>query len=346
MNPLILVAVGLLGSEPHPAVPPPPKYVLDEHGMLVPVAEPRPGERLPERPRPVFDPPESGLEVTPGHRVVGCVQIPIEAPPEGAYTVNLWPGGVIPYVFDSNVSVPNRRLVRDAMDEVQGMCNVNFREADLFDPAWIHIQASTENSAPVGYLPGRRIVKLVNFEVRYIIVHELFHVLGIWHEQSRADRNDFVTINWSNVSQTACGGPCNHNFGIDEPQTIIGQYNFGSIMHYPRDAFSIGGDTITVRPPWDAIWQNRIGNREALTFGDRHTTMHMYPPSWLKVADRGASFNGIGTWSAPFNNFPNAYNAAPSGGDVVLFAGHYPAIGSWTRRMRLHAPNGNVRLGQ
>ena len=38
-----------------------------------------------------------------------------------------------------------------------------------------------------------------NCEHKGVIMHEIFHALGRWHEQSRPDRDNYVTVHYGNI---------------------------------------------------------------------------------------------------------------------------------------------------
>jgi len=57
-------------------------------------------------------------------------------------------------------------------------------------------------------------------------VHEIGHVLGLWHEQQRSDRDDSIKILWNNVGYLA------GQFFKRRTDNMGVPYNIGSIMHY------------------------------------------------------------------------------------------------------------------
>ena len=70
-------------------------------------------------------------------------------------------------------------------------------------------------------------------------VHEIGHALGFWHEQSRPDRDKYVTIHTHNVHP---GEEDNFEKKNKSDVNSLGvAYDFGSIMHYDEDAFGING---------------------------------------------------------------------------------------------------------
>jgi len=76
------------------------------------------------------------------------------------------------------------------------------------------------------------------------ITHEMLHTLGLGHEHQRPDiRDDFVTVQFDKVQPEL-----EHNFNrLDETKfTTFGIPNdFGSVLNYPRTAFSKdGSDTL------------------------------------------------------------------------------------------------------
>jgi len=72
------------------------------------------------------------------------------------------------------------------------------------------------------------------------ILHEMGHVIGLWHEQSRSDRNTYITVNYSNVIKSAWS-----NFQIvTDDEQILSSYDYASVMEYIPFAFSSNGGPV------------------------------------------------------------------------------------------------------
>jgi hypothetical protein len=67
-------------------------------------------------------------------------------------------------------------------------------------------------------------------------IHEIGHAAGLYHEQSRTDRDSYVTINYQNIRSGYSG-----NFNKCSSCTANGVLDFGSIMMYSSYAFSSNG---------------------------------------------------------------------------------------------------------
>lgn len=144
----------------------------------------------------------------------------------------LWAGGVVPYTFTQEVSQGLRAKTEQVMRKLEGMAAVSFRQAPR--PARGFLVISTrhvENLSGCWATVGRPTdIAKMNLgwcrEERHI-THELLHVLGMWHEQSRSDSGTFINIDRNDgVNDCIISGTDSRGFA----------YDFRSIMHYPLAA--------------------------------------------------------------------------------------------------------------
>jgi len=108
---------------------------------------------------------------------------------------------------------------------------------------YINFVKSTGNSSSVGMVGGAQNLNLYNYNTPGIIIHEMFHALGVTHEQSRTDQSSNVVIHPENI-------PDDKEFNFNQVSvsnyTNYGAFDFESIMMYEPYAFSSNGQpTIT-----------------------------------------------------------------------------------------------------
>ncbi|XP_017774281.1 PREDICTED: tolloid-like protein 1 [Nicrophorus vespilloides] len=191
----------------------------------------------------------------------------------------VWDYGVIPYEIDANFSGPHKALFKQAMRHWESFTCVKFVERSPLDhPNYILF---TERPCGCCSFVGKRgngpqaISIGKNCDKFGIVVHELGHVVGFWHEHTRPDRDRHVVINRENIMN---GQDYNFNKLNDDEVNSLGlTYDYDSIMHYAKNTFSKGSYLDTIEPV-DIPGRKRpeIGQRLRLSQGDIEQTNLLY----------------------------------------------------------------------
>lgn len=171
----------------------------------------------------------------------------------------------------------DKNFIIEAIDRIQAKTCIKF-EPRGSQKDYISIQNSdTGCYSSIGKTGGKQVVNLQSpgcFKTKAgTAIHELLHVLGLYHEQNWSDRDEHVRINYENMFKEY-----EENFE-KMPATKISsfgtKYNVASILHYSPYAFSKNSKK-TIEVLRNSPMNSKMGQRDDLTDDDVKKVNAMY----------------------------------------------------------------------
>ncbi|KAI4470115.1 discoidin cub egf laminin and zinc metalloprotease domain containing [Holotrichia oblita] len=186
----------------------------------------------------------------------------------------LWKNGVVPYVISPLYGPSEYVTIYKALKTINFMTCIRFIPWDGKIKDYLLIWPVQEPKgcwSYVGRSGGAQILSLqppddtghncLGTEGRAI--HELMHALGVFHEQSRWDRDKFVKIHTENIIPRY---KANFDKQSLDNTTYTFEYDYNSIMHYGKYYFSKSKGKPTITPKKYDV--KKIGQRQGMSKGD------------------------------------------------------------------------------
>ncbi|XP_046443276.1 hatching enzyme 1.2-like isoform X1 [Daphnia pulex] len=162
-----------------------------------------------------------------------------------------WPNAKIPYEISNAYTPDQRTVIAFAMNEYHKYTCIQLVPRTS-ETNYIRIlKSGTGCNSWIGMINrGAQDLSLddgcVSKDYPGIVLHELMHAAGFFHEHTRPDRDSFVRIDFNNII-------LKHQFNFNkttasEVTTLGLPYDYDSVMHYGKNAFAIDTTRPTIIP--------------------------------------------------------------------------------------------------
>ena len=184
-------------------------------------------------------------------RVGGAIPQAVTIGPNSSSATGLWPvvNGVarIPYTITQQTTANTANInaaIAESNTQLAGV--LQWEPATASDTNLVNFDFDPNNTsgsceAFVGMIGNTQVIGgAINCTINTIL-HEMGHTVGLFHEQSRSDRDAYVNFMEQNIDK-----PNHGNFDVNPGSVNSGLYNYASIMEYSSFIFNKDGASPTL----------------------------------------------------------------------------------------------------
>ncbi|XP_063870776.1 low choriolytic enzyme-like [Scylla paramamosain] len=193
-----------------------------------------------------------------------------------------WPNATVP--VEVSEGVLNSSHVHDihaAMHYLNSLTCLKFVNATQ-QQYRVVVESSTGCGSLVGHVGVGEYQKLLLgascFLQKGIVLHELLHVAGLFHEHTRPDRDQYVRVVWTNIRKDKHKNFVVPSWMRKSPDLVnLGlPYDFGSLLHYGLKVFTIDQErpSMVLRRPHE--YTGLVGQRDAPSRADVARVNRLY----------------------------------------------------------------------
>lgn len=188
-----------------------------------------------------------------------------------------WPNGEVIYTYHESINQFEMSVIEAAMQHWRQHTCITFRPRQANDYIFVRFRSDTQGCWSLVGRQADRIGQGQDVSIGQgcanlnVVVHEIGHVIGFYHEQSRSDRDQYIDIIWGNVLPGYA-----LQFRKESDSNFNIPYDLTSTMQYPQWAFSkeiFEKSTIVARNP---AYQRFLSKNYPLSFRDRLLANQVY----------------------------------------------------------------------